>query len=68
MTHVKINIKLDNEAMQDGIDVARALDKIVDELEWNYTAQLEPHAGLSKPILDLNGNIVGTWTITEHDN
>lgn len=68
MAHVNISIRLGNEAMQDGTDVARALDKIIDELEWNYTAQLKPHVGLSKPILDLNGNVVGTWTITDHDN
>lgn len=65
MATITITITTGNEAMQDGIDAARALDKISAQLEETYAGQLAARVGLSKPILDLNGNTVGTWQVSE---
>jgi hypothetical protein len=53
----KLTITLGNDAMQEPEDVAGALRNVVDKLESGETGEAS--------ILDLNGNKVGSWEITE---
>ena len=54
----KVEIELGNEAMESGMDVARALRQIAWRLEN------EPDAlRVETPIMDDNGNRVGYWII-----
>ena len=54
-TRFDLHIDLGNDAMQTGEDVAEALRRIAEMLDHGYT---------SNRIGDLNGNAVGTWTLT----
>lgn len=58
----KIEIKLGNEAMQDGEHIARALMSLADILVHYDAGGLTP--GLSSWIYDLNGHKVGRWRIS----
>lgn len=57
MTEFTLTIKLGNEAMQDGADIADALREVVFQLEMEDSTY-----GL---IFDRNGNRVGSYTLPE---
>jgi hypothetical protein len=54
-----LQIKSDNDAMQTGADIARALREVADKLDYNVTP---PHGEYAN-IKDLNGNNVGGWRV-----
>lgn len=56
----KLKIKLGNEAMQNGHDIAGALRKIA-VVVGDYN---EVSPGMGGGIRDLNGNTVGEWEVT----
>jgi len=60
----QIEIKLGNDAMQTYDDVSQALKSVRAYLKtYRQGEKVEP--GDNAPIRDLNGNTVGTWTVTE---
>ena len=56
MTEFTLTIKLGNEAMLDGADIADALDTAGYQVEQGETTAL---------IFDRNGNRVGSWRLGE---
>lgn len=58
----KLEVELGNDAMQSGLDVGRLL---VQASMVVQLSKLEPGAG--KPLLDVNGNKVGSWEVTEDE-
>lgn len=58
MSEFTLRIKLGNEAMQSGYDIAIALQDIADDIkDFEYTKNI------SGTIMDLNGNSVGKWQV-----
>ena len=60
-----VDIRLGNDAMQTGDNLADALDKIAAELrDWSGS---DPITGATHPasVWDVNGSRVGAWTIQE---
>lgn len=57
-----LTIRLGNDAMQSGEDIARALGKVSTRLEGIAGAMAEDDSGR---IMDTNGNAVGEWSIAE---
>lgn len=57
----KLAIKLDNDAMTTGWDLSEALSKLSTRLADSVGLPLVEDAG---NIIDLNGNLVGSWAIT----
>ena len=55
-TRFELHITMGNDAMQTGEDVAEALRRIADKLE---------HGRIDGPVMDLNGNKVGTWELSD---
>lgn len=53
----KLEIKLGNEAMRLGEDIAEALHRVA--------YRVEQHDDDKGAILDINGNFVGEWSVTE---
>lgn len=63
MPTFNLTIKLGNDAMQSGDDVARALRSVADCLANTYDSLTLPEdAGA---IFDLNGNTVGRWEVAK---
>jgi len=60
MSQFILKIKLGNEAMLTGYDIAGALRKIADKV--NDNEDMREFSG-EKRILDINGNSVGTWSV-----
>jgi hypothetical protein len=60
----QLEIELGNDAMQTYDDVRQALKSVCAYLK-EYRQGEEVEAGDDTPIRDLNGNTVGTWTVTE---
>jgi len=56
----KLEIQLGNEEMNDVFNITEALENVICDLP--DTEQLEPTKG---SIMDINGNTVGHWEITE---
>jgi hypothetical protein len=57
-----LTIKLENEAMRDQHDVAKALRVVADRLKKYISTNWGPY-GLEGKILDDNGNSVGRWEV-----
>ncbi len=62
MPRFVLNIKLENEAMQDQHDVAKALREVADRLSKLVSSNFGPY-GLEGKIKDVNGNTVGGWEV-----
>ncbi len=58
MNKFTLTIKLGNEAMQTGDDVAWLLRKVIRDLEGNPLTEAD-----SQRYVDLNGNSVGEWKV-----
>jgi len=56
--NLKININLDNAAFEDEGEISRILRKLADKI--SYDGRID-----GGKIMDVNGNSVGTWEITE---
>ena len=56
--NLKININLDNAAFEDEGEISRILRKLADKISYDGSID-------SGKIIDINGNSVGTWEITE---
>lgn len=56
-----LTIDFGNDAMQTGVDAARALRSVADKLARNGSFQ--PTKVDGGKIMDLNGNSVGKWEI-----
>lgn len=59
MPEFKLNIELGNAAMQTPQDVAAALRKVADKVDT-----FVPGEGCFLPVVDLNGNSVGSFIAT----
>lgn len=59
MAQFTLKIKLGNEAMQTGNDLAYALKSVSSKIEDNYD-KIKNESG---KIMDLNGNTVGSWSV-----
>lgn len=55
---LKININLDNAAFEDEGEISRILRQLADKI--SYDGRID-----GGKIMDVNGNSVGTWEITE---
>lgn len=65
MSEFNLSIRLGNDAMQTGRDVAEALRKAADRVESTHDdVNLDDWNGLSGGIRDLNGASVGRWEVT----
>ena len=60
MSQFTLSIKLGNESMQTGSDIAESLRTIADKIQDN--GNMIDFSG-SKRIVDLNGNVVGIWSV-----
>lgn len=58
----KLEIELENDAMQDQHDVAKALKDVAERLNKLVSTRFGPY-GLEGKIKDLNGNTVGKWKV-----
>ena len=56
----KLTVKLGNDAMQTGSDIAELLRALADRTECE--ALMERGSG---SVRDINGNTVGTWKVTK---
>lgn len=56
----EVRLVLENDAMQEGADVAEALRKIADTIEVRTRDGLP---GCASKVWDRNGNIVGHWKV-----
>jgi hypothetical protein len=54
-----LQIKLGNEAMQTGYDIAQALTEVAEKLRGEDDARMD----WSGNIRDINGNTVGSWKV-----
>jgi len=62
MMRLKLVIKLGNDAMQTGSDLAKALRQVADTLECSDL--VDPNDDLIGGVIkDLNGNTIGNWDI-----
>ena len=57
-----LTVDLENEAMQDQHDVAKALRAVADRLNTLGSSRFGPY-GLEGKITDRNGNNVGRWEV-----
>lgn len=66
-----LRIATDNAAFTDngtGMEVARILRKLADDIDYDGTMAYEIASGpASGNLYDLNGNRVGSWEITERE-
>lgn len=60
-----ITLKLGNDAMRTGDDVAEALHAVADRLTHTGSAHDALQPGAGGPMFDANGNRVGSWDVTE---
>lgn len=65
-THFALTIRLANAAMQTSSDVAEALRKAADQVDEHADTLIGWH-GMSRGILDDNGNTVGSWRVVNLD-
>lgn len=63
MTKFQLTVRLGNAAMQEPGDVARAVQPILDFLEG--LSEWPQEGGL---IQDLNGNLVGSWSLKDRES
>jgi hypothetical protein len=66
-----LSIDLENDAMRDQHDVAKALRGVADRLSKLVSSNFEPYslADKIKDIKDINGNTVGQWDVKgPHDD
>ena len=61
MAQFVLSIKLGNEAMITGYDIAGALREIADKI--NDNEDMREFSGCDRWIGDINGNKVGTWKV-----
>lgn len=63
--HFTLDIRLGNDAMQTGDDIAAALRIAADQVESAYDGDGKPSSKVL--VWDANGNSVGLWEIAEPD-
>lgn len=63
-SHFILDIRLGNSEMQSSRDVAEALRKAADQVDEHADTLVGWH-GMSRGILDANGNSVGVWRVIE---
>jgi len=60
-----LEIELGNDAMRSYRDIREALSDVSGHIAMHKIGHVKPYDGDGRKIMDINGNSVGKWEVTE---